>query len=149
MTLDELLALLPDNTTGEISAADLRTVVSDLYDAAHSVTQVYAYRWTTSAVPTAGHVTMDQPWMNFASKVIVSETTDDGVVLGFGLIDSAAAARVWFTHNATGAKLTADITGPSVDLGNYREVPISVREIVGNPPGNNDPVTLSLLVVAG
>jgi hypothetical protein len=31
MTLDELLALLPDNTTGEISAADLRAVVTSLY----------------------------------------------------------------------------------------------------------------------
>lgn len=30
-TLDELLALLPDNTSGEISAADLRTVTSELW----------------------------------------------------------------------------------------------------------------------
>jgi hypothetical protein len=33
--LDELLALLPDNTTGQISAADMRTIVTDLYQAAH------------------------------------------------------------------------------------------------------------------
>lgn len=31
-TLEELLALLPDNTTGEISAADMRTVVTGLWD---------------------------------------------------------------------------------------------------------------------
>jgi hypothetical protein len=30
-TLEELLALLPDNTTGAIDAADLRTIVTDLY----------------------------------------------------------------------------------------------------------------------
>lgn len=30
-TLEELLALLPDNTAGEISAADMRTIVTDLY----------------------------------------------------------------------------------------------------------------------
>lgn len=31
MTLEELLALLPDNDTGAIDAADLRTIVTDLY----------------------------------------------------------------------------------------------------------------------
>lgn len=32
MTLEELLALLPDNTTGQIDAADLRTIVTELFD---------------------------------------------------------------------------------------------------------------------
>lgn len=31
MTLEELLALLPDNNTGAIDAADLRTIVTELY----------------------------------------------------------------------------------------------------------------------
>lgn len=31
-SLDDLLALLPDNNTGEISAADLRTVVTGLWN---------------------------------------------------------------------------------------------------------------------
>lgn len=31
MTLDELLALLPDNQHGDISASDLRTIVTELY----------------------------------------------------------------------------------------------------------------------
>jgi hypothetical protein len=31
LTLDELLALLPDNTTGQITAADMRTIVTELY----------------------------------------------------------------------------------------------------------------------
>jgi len=31
MPLADLLALLPDNTTGEISPADLRTIITDLY----------------------------------------------------------------------------------------------------------------------
>ena len=34
MTLDEMLALLPDNTTGEIDAADLRAIVTDLFEKA-------------------------------------------------------------------------------------------------------------------
>jgi hypothetical protein len=37
VTLDDLLALLPDNTSGEISPADLRTVVTELYNDANPV----------------------------------------------------------------------------------------------------------------
>jgi hypothetical protein len=37
MTLDDLLALLPDNTSGEISAADLRTIVTELWNYTASV----------------------------------------------------------------------------------------------------------------
>jgi|SRR5262245_11597715 len=32
MTLDDLLALLPDNTVGDISAADMRTIVTELWN---------------------------------------------------------------------------------------------------------------------
>jgi hypothetical protein len=35
VTLDELLALLPDNSTGQISAADMRTIVTELYNDAN------------------------------------------------------------------------------------------------------------------
>ena len=35
MTLDELLALLPDNTTGDITPADMRTIVTELWNGAH------------------------------------------------------------------------------------------------------------------
>jgi hypothetical protein len=34
-SLDDLLALLPDNTTGDISPADLRTIVTELYNDAN------------------------------------------------------------------------------------------------------------------
>ena len=34
-SLDDLLALLPDNTAGEISPADMRTIVTELYNGAH------------------------------------------------------------------------------------------------------------------
>src|SRR5262245_52358321 len=146
MTLDEMLALLPDNTTGEISPADMRTIVTDLYHAAHSASAAYAYRWSTSSPPGAGHVTFDQPWQTFATKALISETTDDGITPSFGAIDSAAAARVWIT-TATGDQLVADVTGPSVDMGNYREVPIAVQSITGQQPPNNGAVTLSLVVV--
>jgi hypothetical protein len=35
VTLDDLLALLPDNVTGDISPADLRTIVTELYNDAN------------------------------------------------------------------------------------------------------------------
>src|SRR6516162_4287994 len=34
-SLDDLLALLPDNTTGDISPADMRTIVTELYNDAN------------------------------------------------------------------------------------------------------------------
>lgn len=37
MTLEELLALLPDNDTGDIDAADLRTIVTELATATATV----------------------------------------------------------------------------------------------------------------
>jgi hypothetical protein len=36
-TLNDLLALLPDNTTGQISPADMRTIVTELYNDANPV----------------------------------------------------------------------------------------------------------------
>ena len=35
--LDDMLALLPDNTSGDISAADMRSIVTDLYSNAQPV----------------------------------------------------------------------------------------------------------------
>jgi hypothetical protein len=147
MTLDEMLALLPDNTTGQISAADLRAVVTDLYHAANSVSDAFTFKWSTSGTaPTAGHVTMDQPWQTFATKALVSETADDGTVLSFATLDTAVAARIWVT-TATGQKMVADVTGPSVDVGTYRELPIHVVSTAGAQPANNAPVTVSLVTV--
>jgi hypothetical protein len=148
MTLDEMLALLPDNTAGDISAADMRQIVTDLYHAAHSTSNAYAYRWATNGQPpSTGHLTMDQPWQSFATKALISETADDGITPGFAVIDGAVAARVWLTAGAS--QLIANVTGPSVDLGTYREVPIAIVSITGAQPSNNAAVTLSLVVVAG
>jgi len=141
-----MLALLPDNTAGDISAADLRAIVTDLYHMAASSSTAYVYRWATSSPPAAGHVTMDQPWQTFATKVVISETADDGTAPGFGGIDAAVASRVWIT-GASGLQLVADVTGPSVDMGTYREVPISVLSITGAQPANNATVTVSVVVV--
>src|SRR5262245_34717783 len=149
MTLDEMLALLPDNTAGEISAADLRSIVSDLYDMANTVGDSFAYLWSTSGgAPGSGHCTMDQPWQAFATKMLVSETANDGIVTGWTVVDTAVSAKFWVT-TAAGSKLTGEITGPSLDMGTYREVPIHVASITGAQPGNNAAVTLTLAGVVG
>lgn len=140
-----MLALLPDNTAGAISPADLRAIVTELYEMAASSSQAYPFRWASGGAPDAGHVTMDQPWQMFASKALVSETADDGTALGFALLDGAVASRVWITGPS--GQLVADVTGPSVDVGGYREVPIGVRSISGDQPGDNSAVTVSLVVV--
>lgn len=51
-TLDELLALLPDNDTGEIDAVDLRTIVTALWDrAGTTVGGTWKYSPDTDGTP--------------------------------------------------------------------------------------------------
>src|SRR5262245_21878532 len=144
MTLDELLALLPDNTTGEISPADMRTIVTDLFNAAHTLGDSYAYRWSSSpGAQSAGHVSMDQPWLTFATKIQASETTDDGLAPGFATVDNAIDGKFWIS-NASGSKIEGNILGPSVDMGTWREIPVQIVSIIGPAPANNSQVTVTL-----
>jgi hypothetical protein len=70
-TLADLLALLPDNTTGEITPADMRTIVTELWNGSHPpvwnivnqgpfVLAAHA-AWTDLAPPVTGVVTLDDP----------------------------------------------------------------------------------------
>jgi hypothetical protein len=142
-SLADLLALLPDNTTGDIGANDLRTIVTELWNQARTYGNLYAYRWDTGAVPATGKLTMDQPWQLTATKLLLSETTDDGLALTFALIDNATSGTVWLSTSA-GSKLEAAVLGPTVDLGTYREVPVQVTSIAGTQPGNNAQVTVTV-----
>jgi hypothetical protein len=147
MTLDEMLALLPDNSTGQISAADLRSIVTDMYHLAASLGQAFSYVWETSDTsPGSGKVTMDQPWQSSASQLYISETTQDGAVLTFAGVDNAFEAQIW-VNNATGSSVRAKVTGPSVDLGSYRQIPISVMSVTGASPANNEKVSVSIVTV--
>lgn len=49
--LDDLLALLPDNTAGEISAADMREIVTELWNYTVSV-QAMVNTLVVTTVPT-------------------------------------------------------------------------------------------------
>jgi hypothetical protein len=144
VNLDEMLALLPDNDTGDISAADLRAIVTELHELASTLGQVFSYQWTPTAPVNTGRLTMDVNWDPSATKLLISETTDSGQVLSFEALDGSSA-RVRLASG--GSLLHADVTGPSVDLGNYREVPIAVTEVIGSAPAANAKVQVGVLAV--
>jgi hypothetical protein len=147
MTLEELLALIPDNEDGQIEADDLQTIVTELYNrAGNSMGDSWAYKWTTSSPPPTGRANLDAAWGVTATKLWVSETADEGASPTFGMIEDAVQARLWI-GTADGKRLGADITGPIVDLGTYREIPIEVTDVVGPGPANNDSVTVTAVVI--
>jgi hypothetical protein len=147
MTLEEMLALIPDNDEGQIEANDLRTIVTELYErAGNSMGNSFAYKWTSTTPPPSGRVNLDAPWGATATKLWLSEVADEGASPSFTVIEDAEQTRIWIA-TPDGKKLVADVTGPVVDLGTYREVPIEVVEVVGPSPANNDSVTLTAVVV--
>jgi hypothetical protein len=142
--LNDLLALLPDNTTGDIGADDLRTIVTELWHQASIYGNSYLFKWDANPPPAAGQITMDQPWQMFATKILVSNTTSDGLTLTFDLLDNSTETKFLLATKA-GGKLQATVTGDSVDFGSYREVPITVASMSGTPPSGNDNVTVTIL----
>lgn len=144
MTLDEMLALLPDNTTGEISAADLRAIVTDLHALASAVGQVFPYLWANDPSPGAGKVNVT-PWDTTATFLSIAEVTDDGQAVTFGALDMASSAQVRLI-GALGSTLDADITGPSGDQGGYRNLPIAVTGITGPAPTMNEKLSVLLVM---
>ena len=149
MTLDEMLALLADNTTGDISAADLRSVVTDLYYAAMSEWSSRPYKWTNNSPPGSGSVALVGGWGTSATVLQVSETDSDGATVAWGLFDDATGRRVLIT-TADGKRFFAEVAGPSVDQGTYREIPLSADiKVAGTAPNNNATVTVTIAAVLG
>jgi len=144
MTLEEMLALLPDNTTGAIDAADLRAIVIELYNDANTFAQVFGYLWQSSGLnPPAGKVGVTPVWSLTSDTLRISETTDDGHNLVFTLLDTSSARVI--LAGAGGGVLRADITGVSTDQGSYREIPITVTAVDGIVPINGEKVSVTIL----
>jgi len=145
MTLDELLALLPDNDTGDIGADDLRTIVQELYIAAHTIFATYAFNWSTDQTPPTGKVSLNADWSTSSVLCHVSETTANGVNTPFGWADELASVQ--FTLGGqNGVRMTGNVSGVSVDQGTYRDVPVTISSATGTP-ANNQLLTLALVVV--
>lgn len=147
MTLDEMLALLPDNDAGDISAADMRAVVTALHELAASFAQVFAFQWTfgAPAPATNGEAVVGPAWGLTADTLYLSETALDGHQLTFGVIDLATTVSVWVVNEA-GSRMVATVTGPSVDLGDSRTIPIAVDSVTGAVPEEGTPVTVALWI---
>jgi hypothetical protein len=165
MTLDEILELFPDNSTGEISAADIRTALTALYEDTEAVAlevaghdarldaleaetegyaQVFSYLWTNTAGPAVGKATVDA-WSMAGRKVQINETTDDGQNLGFGVLDAAASAEIRLL-TADGKKLIGTVTADSVDHGSYRDVAFLPTAVVGAAPTLNQKIAVAIVV---
>jgi hypothetical protein len=147
MSLEELLALLPDNNSGAIDAADLRTIVTELFYAANTYAQTFSYTWsTTGGTPSTGKVVTDnQAWDATVSAIWINETTSDGYALVFGLFDASSGGQIWLS-GANGGSLHTTIAGPSVDAGAYRTIPVTPDSWNGPIPVNNEKVTVTVLV---
>jgi len=139
MTLEEMLELLPDNDTGAIDAADLRSVVTGLYELAQglaakvnavesyhdsiSITGAWQYNGTPGVVPGGMQITTatgrlsDAAWIRFAK--FDQDNRDFSTVL--------ARASTLFIQQAQNAGTWGKVfvTGPGVDGGSYVELPIS------------------------
>jgi hypothetical protein len=147
MTLDELLALLPDNTSGEITAADLRTIVTELYNAAHTLAQRVAYGWSaTDSSPPTGKIYLAGGWTSAGGTAAISEIGNDGTPFAFNAVDAGNLVRLILTGPAN-QTMRIDLTGPSVDQGNYREVSYVVIQVVGSAPANNDLMAVDVVLL--
>ena len=135
-SLDDLLALAPDNTTGDISAADLRAIITGLFE---HVTAMPGGTWQFSATPgppAAKQVTTDVVPVDQATAVMI--TTEDMDRRDWtGVLASLAAGSSFYAQGWDDASAYAvfNVTGVPTDNGTYFSIPVTwVR-------GGGDPVT--------
>lgn len=147
MTLDDLLALLPDNNSGQIGADDLRTIVTELYNSAHRNYAVIPYQYSNSASPAAGKINID--WSMAATTLNVSDAGSDGSSLSFGVIDSNTTNDFNLSNADDTVLIEGVITGPSTDNGTYRTWPVTISRVLGSAPSNNTQLTLYVAMQVG
>lgn len=146
MTLEELLALLPDNTTGAIDAEDLRVIVAELYKKdAELEARVIAVE------ASGGEISADGVWQFNP----IPGSTPQSMQLSVDQlpITSATWARFWpidlenqdmrnflttakkiYTQQENDARNWAyyNVTGTPTDNGTYIQVPISLISFSGS-----------------
>jgi hypothetical protein len=134
-TLDELLALLPDNTTGKIDAADLRTIVTELWDR-QFVYNSYSWQYSNSALPPTG----SQVRANNASlaaatllefRKIDNDGNDRSATLGQLKVDDRVRISDWDNASVYAA---FDVTGPVVITVDTVQVPVISTGVAGVVP---------------
>lgn len=137
MTLDELLALLPDNDSGEISAADLRTIVTELHTVANTGWNSYAYKWSTTTNLGSGQVNCD--WAVGQTTLHIHKTSSNEI-----LFPDLEISRIRL--HTTASSLKMNVIGPTVDQGSSYDIPADVTELSGAVPANNATITVVVAV---
>lgn len=139
--LDDLLALLPDNDTGQISANDLRTIVTSLW--AHTwVGEQYPYLFSTSATPPKGAVNTPV-WTTAITTLNVSDQATDNTNLGYGRLDvPGTLIRV---HSTATQVLIAEIVAPATINSGWRTLHVRGASAIGAAPADKSQVTITVL----
>lgn len=171
MTLEELLALLPDNTTEEISPADMRTIVSELWaQSAQALANVQTLRVATVAridaleaegntrtaagiwtldpnpahQPTQGEIVTDTGALADATLLMMHRLTRGGVDLGAAVASAQKLSlQSEFDQNNW---VKFDVTGPIVgpDLNGDYTIPVTVTGSGGVIQGGNNGIIVIL-----
>lgn len=147
MTLDELLDLLPDNVTGQISAADMRTIVTDLWTASNTLRVSYEYEWNAGDTSPAanGQATLDAGWSPASVTLFVNDNDQGGRPMAFGSFPPGRDVNIAIAGDGFDARLS--VTGPPVDVGLWHTVPVSVLSMTGVAPIATTPFTLVVEVL--
>lgn len=149
MTLDELLALLPDNTTGEIDAADLRTIVTELWsqgaDIEARVAFIEAEGGSGGTAPSVTGVWQIAAGGTPGGQQVASDTDDFSTTtsLRFDSFDQSNTDMTTVLNNAVSifAQQQSDagnwarytVSGEPTVNGSYVEVPVTVDDFGGVP----------------
>jgi hypothetical protein len=144
-TRDDLLALLPDNTSGDIGADDMRTIVTRLYNISAAVNArlhllefetgfvIVAGRWMVDDAgggsPAAGHVTCDTPDWPDATTLRFSLQDMDGFNRTNDLMNAEKILGQQVDNIDNVVVYTK--TGASAGFVDYIELPVIMAKIIG------------------
>jgi hypothetical protein len=149
VTLEEMLALLPDNDIGAIDASDLRQIVAGLWDlnaqlearlallatgtggASHpSVTGTWQVNPSAGAVPGGKQFTTNTGLVSTAAWIRFDQFDLSDTDMGQSLLTADSIFMQQKSNSANWARLT--VSGAAVDAGSYIQVPVSGFEGAGS-----------------
>lgn len=161
MTLDELLALLPDNTNGDITAADLRTIVSELYappmndqlnhPGPFSLVKALSYAPLPAPGPAAGLLTMVEsgPVLMSISGYVDSSGHDISMSLELsGATNLAAGAPGKVLRIGTRTAVQCTLSDTFLQDFNEGDTVVEVKYIADASGGTLADLSLTLMALA-
>lgn len=147
MTLQELLDLLPDNTSGEIDAVDLRTIVTELWNR-DVIYRSASWQYSNLALPPTGsQVRANNASLALATVVefrkIDNDSNDQTNTLT-RLKDGDRLRLSDFDNAAVYARFK--VTGPTVATTDTVQVPVSYLDGAGVIPNAKAEAEFALVV---